>query len=126
MPMTIAASELRVSAITAIAAATASQMRGDAESVDGTTIEMKTDAAIALRKASTRGVMATFDMIQTPPRRVASVTSAISMTAMVAEMSSTMTPRSDGAAGECPGNDVPTRRKRGGAKHGDGSGRNPR
>jgi hypothetical protein len=49
-------------------------------------------------------------MIQTPPRRVASVTSAISMTAMVAETSSTIAPRPDGTAGECPGDDVPTRR----------------
>jgi len=99
VPMSMAAIELRVSAIAIIAAATASQMRGDAESVDGTTIEMKTDAAIALRKAWTRGVMTTTDMIQTPARRAASVTSAINMTAIVAETSSTMAPRPDDAAG---------------------------
>src|SRR6266568_1829119 len=50
-------------------------------------------------------------MIQTPPRRVAIVTSVRSRTAATAATVSTMAPGSDDAARQCAGDDVPARRQ---------------
>src|SRR5437763_5776373 len=63
------------------------------------------------RNASMRGVIATEDIIQTPPRRVAIVTNVRSRTAITAATVSTMAPGSDDAAGQRAGDDVPARRQ---------------
>ena len=63
------------------------------------------------RKASTRGVIVTYDMIQTPPTRVAIVTSAKRTTALIAATASTMPPHSHETSCKGAGNDVPTRRQ---------------
>ena len=46
------------------------------------------DTDMYFRKASTRGVIVTYDMIQTPPTRVAIVTSAKRPTALIAATAS--------------------------------------
>src|SRR6058998_3045559 len=102
---------MRVAIMAATAAATASQMRGDADNVFGTTIAISTPLAMYFRNASMRGVIATVDMIPTPASRVASVTSASSNTVTTAVESLTMAPRSDRAAGERTRDDVPACRQ---------------
>jgi hypothetical protein len=111
VPASMAPTALRVATIISAAVLTPSQMRGPVAQVVATTIEISTDIDMYLRNASMRGVIATYDMIQTPPTRVATVTTANRTTALIAAMASTMPPRPDDAPRHCPGNDVPARRQ---------------
>src|SRR5262245_56789162 len=107
----MAPTALRDATITIAAVPTPSQMRGPAAQVVAATIEISTDTDMYLRNASMRGVIVAYDMIQTPPTRVAIVTTANRMTAPIAAMPSTMPPHSHDASRQRAGNDVPARRQ---------------
>src|SRR6185437_8772439 len=107
----MAPTALRDAIITSAAVPTPSQMRGPAAQVVAATIEISTDTDMYFRKASTRGVIVTYDMIQTPPTRVAIVASAKRTTALIAATASTMPPHSHETSCKGAGNDVPTRRQ---------------
>src|SRR5512143_2288593 len=107
----MAPTALRDAIITSAAVPTASQMRGPAAQVVAAMIEISTDTDMYFRKASTRGVILTYDMIQTPPTRVAIVTSAKRTTALIAATASTMPPHSRDTSYKSAGNDVPARRQ---------------
>src|SRR5689334_12042474 len=98
VPASMAVSALRDITIVSAAAPTAIQMRGPAVQVLAATIEISTDTDMDLRKASSRGVIDRYDMIQTPPTRVAIVTEASRMMAPMAATLSTMAPHPDEAA----------------------------
>src|SRR5215468_11352878 len=103
MPASMAQSALRVAAITNAAPLTPSAMCGAARQAVGTTMEISTDTDMYFRKVSTRGVTLTWDIIQTPPTRVARVTAARRSTVPIAaialmEVASAMSPHPDDAA----------------------------
>ena len=97
-------------------------MRGPAAQVVAATIEISTDTDMYFKKASMRGVIVTYDMIQTPPTRVAVVTSAKRTTAVVAATASTMPPHSHNTSCKSASNDVPARRQHIGPSNSDSRG----
>jgi hypothetical protein len=111
----MATTALRVAIITRAAAVTPIHMCGSPCHVAGATMAISTDTDMYLSKISIRGVILTWDIIHTPPTRIASVTAAMTSTATTAAIVSTgvasvMLVRPRGACREGSRNDVSARR----------------
>src|SRR5262249_32755308 len=126
VPASMAPTALRVAAMAKAAVPTESQMRGPALQVVVTTIATSTETDMYLRNASMRGVIATYDINQTPLTRVAMVTTARRTIALIEATASTMQPHPHDPTRECPGNDVPARRQDVPAGNRDSGGRDQR